>query len=259
MRSDVHKKKLTITNQYSDIEVQNNEKILTPQSSCSNFTSSLYGFFFPGRKTSDSEMNPLNAKKIFTSRLNQEIQILSSELRQSNDLAAFLNQKLVENNEKNEADLEELKKNYEKQLNSCKNDFENKCKAFSLEIKDLKEKLIQETSRLKTSFDAEIENKEKTFNETMEKVNFEHKKQLLSLENHFIEIIMEMNTKFVNEIERLSCKESRNRKNITKKDFEDGLKLKIPMAKVNNITTKKSEESDCEADNSLSQLLHQIK
>lgn len=233
--------------------------------------------------TDDEFLFPDYKPKSLITKLNEEIANLSGELKEANKIIDSL---MREIKNKNTA--------YEKKLTAIREDFGNQIMNCTQMAEDEKDRLTKDFSILQLDFQSELKKnqvffqsqlnqKDQDYEEKIEKLIYSHKKQLISIENYFIEIIMSHNHKFVEEIEFLHAnyrKSPRRFKNLEKttancsdKDSDDASTLFVPNQDIlysshrgntmktenymlsplpfNHLKLIKSEDSDCELDLSM--------
>jgi hypothetical protein len=138
------------------------------------------------------------------SKLNDEILLLSEELKQANEVISCLNKKLIESDAANEDIVKNLKTDHELQIAKLHQDFQQQSSAISNNIRLLEKQHSLEISKLKQNFQYQIDQKNISHELIIDKIVCDHKKQMLLLENQFIEVIINLNHKFIKEIESLS-------------------------------------------------------
>ncbi|OMJ71957.1 hypothetical protein SteCoe_29720 [Stentor coeruleus] len=203
-----HKRSISTSSENIKISVLTNERSISPAQTSpknlSNYSNLVIPFTTHSHSHSPSELDsPVREKRNISlvARLNEEILILSSQLKQSNEIIAFLSTRSTEFQElnerykqsqyemdKNQSDLQKKIVVLEEKIGKYKNDKET-------EVKILMEKHRQE---LKI-----IENDK---NRVIEEIYHENKKKMLFVENYFIEIIMNLNHKYIEEVEYLNMK-----------------------------------------------------
>ena len=272
---------------YSNIK--NNEKMNSPLNTSPVNLKQLFSTLLPDQyrsKTPTALDLPEKNKKSMSliERLNEEILILSTQLKQANEIISYLSNKISQFNTVNEESLSAIQDDFESRLNSCKLELENECNYLSNIIESLKKEHHAYTSELTAKFQKKFYEQEQENEQKLEKIAFEHKKRIVFIENHYIELIMNMNHKFIEETEYLqNCYRTRLNKcrnaerysaNCSDKEYEEGSTLFSPRRKNLKISRdhlvfsplprkrfdpRKPSESDCDLDLSLKHFFNQIK
>lgn len=278
-----HKRSISTSSENFGISVITNEKSLSPSRTSPKNLSKLCSFLIPysSHSRSPSELeSPVKEKRNMSviGRLNEEILILSTQLKQSNEIIAFLN---IRSNE-----FQDLNEKYKQnQIESDKKQAEMHKKLIALEEKlgkILTEK-DTEIKNIKNLHIKEIQNIEIDKERVIQDIIHENKKKLVLVENHFIEIIMNLNHKYIEEVEYLNSKyrnklynlvhsdklgqisigekESYEGSTIYSPNMDSMKKIEISFLSPHNKKTmmKKSQELDIELDMSLRQIFNQVK
>ena len=138
-------------------------------------------------------------------RLNQEIQIMSSQLKLANETIALLTSKLQETNNNHALQIQELHERHEQKIRKIKNDIDklliqaqNKPSSSNLQ------KIVMEKN-------FEIEEQNRGFTETIASLTDhyeiqlktrenEHRYKISMLKNQFLDVIQELKDRFLGEI-----------------------------------------------------------
>ena len=249
-------------------------------------------------KDTDTTGNRSTGKKYLNniSRLNQEIQIMSTQLKLANETIAALTAKLHKSDHAHALHIQELHERHEQKITKIKNDIEklasqtqNKQYSYNLQ------KIIMEKS-------IELEDQNKTFTEKLSSLTAyyekqlkfkdkEHSKKINLLKKQFLQVVYELKEKFLGEIESLHMKyrtemdqvkdamkvigsreggsedeistavEIDHEKNIKHQDNESDLQIIEELSSQQNIIfnpLEKSIGSSSDLDTSLRQLIGQI-
>ena len=144
-------------------------------------------------------------------RLNQEIQIMSSQLKLANETIASLTIRLNESNNQHAIHIQELHERHEQKITKIKSDIDKLVgQAHSKPSPHNLQKIIMEKN-------FEIEDQHKKFNEKLAEVRNRYEKQMKIkekdnarkielLKNQFLEVINELKGRFLGEIENLHKK-----------------------------------------------------
>lgn len=130
-------------------------------------------------------------------RLNQEVSILSSQLNQSNLAVSYSSAKLQKNKEKIKALLEIIEAQ-KAQLNSLETE--------NISLKQQYELLIMSKENEKKKVEFELESQKMNFDQKIQELIHENKKDRISIENHYIDLITSLNHKFIEEVEYINKK-----------------------------------------------------
>lgn len=144
------------------------------------------------------------------SRLNEEIFILSSELKQANEIISELSKKLANCNSKHAMNLQALQERHEQKMKRNHQEVEylilsNK-NSQKTEVDRIRNEVQIELKKQQELFNKKYNIQEKYFLEELEKKENDYKKQVIILKNHFIEVITELKTKFIEELECIQNK-----------------------------------------------------
>lgn len=162
------------------------------------------------KDTSDSQS--LDKKYINNiNRLNQEMQIMSNQLKQANETIAILTVRLAETNNRHAIHIQELHERHEQKITKLKSDLEKLfSQASTKPCSSTLQKIIMEKN-------FELEGQQKKFNEKLHIITEMHEKQLkyrdkehsskiTILKKQFLDVIQELKDKFLSEIEDLQTK-----------------------------------------------------
>ena len=170
-----------------------------------------------------SDISESSEKKYINniSRLNEEILIMSSQLKQANETVAVLTNKLNESNSKHALHLQSLHERHEQKIRRNRQDMENLLKEINSKSPNLAlEKIILEKNLeielQKRKFQEKIEEMSKRFESQLEAKENQHKVQLEMLKNQFVGIIGSMKEKFFEQIGKLNEEYDKNVKKIRK-------------------------------------------
>lgn len=141
-------------------------------------------------------------------RLNQEIQIMSNQLKLSNETIAILTSRLCETNHKHAIQIQELHQRHEQKITKMKSDIE---KLFAQQSSKPSSSSLQKIIMEKNF---ELEEQQKRFSEKLQIITEMHEKQLKyrdiehsskmrTLKKQFLEVVQELQEKFFTEIENL--------------------------------------------------------
>jgi hypothetical protein len=157
-----------------------------------------------------SEMPESTEKKYINniSRLNEEILIMSSQLKQANETIASLTQKINENNSKHVLHLQSLHERHEQKLRRNKQDMDNLLKDAYVNSSSLAlEKIILEKNLelelQKRKFQEKIEDITKRFEAQLENQDAQHKHQVDALKDQFLDIVINLKERFLVQITSL--------------------------------------------------------
>lgn len=201
-----HKRSISTSSENMGISVLTNERSISPAQTSpknlSNYSNSVIPFTIHSRSPSELD-SPVREKRNISlvARLNEEILILSSQLKQSNEIIAFLNTRSTE--------FQELNERYKQsQYEMDKNQADMQKKIVVLEEKVDKIKIDKETEVkiLMEKHKQELRIMENDKDRVIEEIYHENKKKMVFVENHFIEIIMNLNHKYIEEVEYLNLK-----------------------------------------------------
>jgi hypothetical protein len=159
-----------------------------------------------------SDNLPLEKKYLNNiNRLNQEIQIMSNQLKLSNETIASLTNKINESNHQHAIHIQELHERHEQKISKIKSDIDkffnqvnSKPSAFSIErlimeknfeIEEQQKKYTQHISKLTFNYEKKIKSKET-----------EHSEKISLLKQQFLVVVQEIKEKFLTEIESLHKK-----------------------------------------------------
>jgi hypothetical protein len=143
-------------------------------------------------------------------KLNQEIVILSGELKHANELISQLSEKLAEQNTKHAHHLQALQERHEQKTKKGQQEVEFLISSFERYKAAELDKMAQEYRRsleeMENRFEAKEKDREMYFAEEMNKKDCDHKQHLRMLKHHFIEMISNLKSKFVEELEEVETK-----------------------------------------------------
>ncbi|OMJ76615.1 hypothetical protein SteCoe_23993 [Stentor coeruleus] len=297
-----HKRSISTSSENLGISVITNEKSMSPSRTSPKNLSKLCSFLIPysshsrsppelaklcsflipysSHSRSPPELDsPVKEKRNMSviGRLNEEILILSTQLKQANEIIAFLS---IRSNE-----FQDLNEKYKQnQIESDKNQAEMHKKLIVLEEK-LRQILIEKDTEIKNIKDfhiKEIQSIEIDKEKLIQDIIHENKKKLVLVENHFIEIIMNLNHKYIEEVEYLNKKYRKKMHNLVysdklgqigigeKESYEGSTiySLNMDSIKKNDASfsslhykkpmVKRSQEIDVELDMSLRQIFNQV-
>jgi hypothetical protein len=144
---------------------------------------------------------------VIISRLNQEITILSSQLKQSNNIIAQLSHKLNEINHKHALHIQALQERHEQEIKRKNHDMEYYLKEIdNYPTRNTTNENSNNLNHIKHRIQSEILEQKKIFQEEIEKNNFEQKKQTNILEDRCLNFINSLKDKFLEELEYLENK-----------------------------------------------------
>ena len=130
-------------------------------------------------------------------RLNQEVSILSSQLNQSNLAVSYSTAKLQKNNEKIKSLLEVIEAQ-KSQLHSLETE--------NISLKQQIELLDMSKENDKKRLEFELESQKMNLDQKVQELIHENKKEKISIENHYIDLITNLNHKFIEEVEYINKK-----------------------------------------------------
>ena len=144
-------------------------------------------------------------------RLNQEIQIMSTQLKLANETISTLTAKLHKSDYVHSLHIQELHERHEQKVTKIKNDIEklasqtqNKQYSYnlqkiimekSLELEDQNKKFTEKFSSLTSYYEKQFKLKDK-----------DHTKKINLLKTQFLQVVYELKEKFLGEIESLHVK-----------------------------------------------------
>ncbi|OMJ92207.1 hypothetical protein SteCoe_5082 [Stentor coeruleus] len=144
------------------------------------------------------------------SRLNEEIQILSEQLKQANEIISQLSQKINEQISKHTLHLQALQERHEQKLKRCHQEIEFLISSSETyrnnEIDKLCEKHRIELSKQQDFFENKIFLEEQHCLEELNKRENDHKSQMNMVRRYFIDMMTGMKTKFLEELEYIQNK-----------------------------------------------------
>ncbi|OMJ70903.1 hypothetical protein SteCoe_31017 [Stentor coeruleus] len=269
-----HKRSISTSSENMRISILTNERSISPSQTSpknlSNYANSVIPFTIHSRSPSELD-SPVREKRNISliARLNEEILILSSQLKQSNEIIAFLNTRSTE--------FQELNERYKQsQYEMDKNQIDLQKKIFILEDRIGKMKIDKETEVkiLMEKHRQELKIIENDKDKVIEEIYYENKKKMVLVENYFIEIIMNLNHKYIEEVEYLNMKYRSKIYRIVHSDKRgqsgemwensEPFSLKIEEMKKNEGENFSSQQrkvaaySDYELDSSLRQIFNQV-
>ena len=215
VKKTIHRKSASVLPNSLPVPVMANasviaEKNLTPKGSHQRFNTvsfeNVQGF---KPLVNDSHMQD---KKCLhqIARLNQEILILSGELKQANEVISQLSMKIVEMNAKHTQHLQALQERHEQKLKRNQQEIEfliKSCESYKnagLEKAENEFKAI--LNKQQESFDAKIKTQERNHYEEIYRKESELKQHVSVLRQHFIETISNLKSKFVEELDYVESK-----------------------------------------------------
>ena len=144
-------------------------------------------------------------------RLNEEILILSTQLKQANETIAGLTQRLNDSNSKHALHLQSLHERHEQKIRRNRLDMDNLLKDVHIKSSNLVlEKAILdknlEIELQKRKFQEKIDDMSKRFESQIETKENQHKNQIEALKEQFLEIILSLKVKIFEEIEKLQAR-----------------------------------------------------
>lgn len=158
------------------------------------------------------EVQPMDKKYLNNiNRLNQEMQIMSTQLKQAHETISMLTNKLNETNHRHTIQIQELHERHEQKIAKIKTDIDKLyAQATNKSLNNSLQKIIMEKN-------FEIEEQQKIFNDKIncmteqfqKQLKFkekEHSVKISTLKGQFLEVIQELKEKFLNEIEGLQKK-----------------------------------------------------
>ena len=144
------------------------------------------------------------------SKLNEEIVILSEQLKQANSTISSLTIKLNESNNKHSFHIQALQERHEQKLK--RNQHENELILSSIkashkqELENTRTFFQQELSKQQESFQNYYKSQEQNFFDELENKNKKHYQQIAIQKQHFIEIITNLKKQFDEELEFIQNK-----------------------------------------------------
>ena len=200
-------------------------------------------------------------------RLNEEIAILSEQLKQSYKIITDLSHKLNESNGKHAVHLQALQERHEQKMKKNQQEIEfllaSSKKNQKNEIEKIKVKSREELEGMKQSFLHKFKVQKKEFYEELEKKDQDYNKQITQQKQHFVEMILDLRNRFIEELEYVQLKYqkklkkfkaevSRRSENFDKEFDEDGstvLELDSEKGRNRQITDQTLEEDILECFN----------
>ena len=142
------------------------------------------------------------------SRLNEEILIMSSQLKQANETIAMLTNKLNECSSKHALHLQSLHERHEQKIRRNRQDMDNLLKEAGAKPSNLTlEKIILEKNleieMQRRQFQEKINDMAQRFESQIQMKDVENKAQICCLKDQFLEIVLSLQGKFFEEIEGL--------------------------------------------------------
>lgn len=158
-----------------------------------------------------SDFSHIEKKYLYQiSRLNQEIQILSDQLKQANDLISHLSQKLTETTSKHTLHLQALQERHEQKLKRSRQDIElllSSSESYrNNEIKKITAEHRQEISKQQETYENRLIMQEQHYCEEFSKKDNEHRQHVCMLRKHFIDMINSLKCKFLEELDYVQSK-----------------------------------------------------
>ena len=177
------------------------------------------------------------------SRLNEEILIMSSQLKQANETIANLTQKLNDSNGKHALNLQSLHERHEQKIRRNRQDMDNLLKEVHLKSPTLAlEKIILEKNleleMQKRKFQEKIDSMSKQFESQIETKDLQHRKQIETLKDNFLEVVLSLKGRFFEEIEKLN----KRQKNDIFKAYKE-MEI-ITCYEVNDIKDKEEDKAE---------------
>ena len=183
-------------------------------------------------------------------RLNEEIAILSFQLKQANDLVSSLSNKLKDSNLQHALHIQALQERHEQKLKKHRQQLEelmrelnNKNNSFITEI--LINSHQSELNKQRENFHSQIFNLNKLCQQEIEKNVFDHARQVEFLKNEFFSIITRLKQNFVNELEFLDKKYNEKLQKIKNKENSEEYSENFIS---NSIVFEENNESDTSFD-----------
>lgn len=141
-------------------------------------------------------------------RLNEEILIMSTQLKQANETIAMLTHRLNDSNSKHALHLQSLQERHEQKIRRNRQDMENlmkemhsKTPSMSLEKIILDKNLEIEVQKRK--FQENIEDLAKKYESQLEAKEKQHRFQCQTLKDQFLDIVLAIKDRFFEEISTL--------------------------------------------------------
>ena len=211
MKKNVHKRYFSTSGDESPLKSRINEIEISPSKNSPihsfNSRSALWADHFKMFTDPCPDLSPISEEKknkSLISKLNEEILILSEQLKQSNEIINFLNDTVYECQAENQSNLLALQQEFDIRTSKTLKDTEDQRENINQMIEIMSREHKNQLNELNDRFLKELNIKEQEHEQHIEKLSYNHKKQLISTESHFIEIIMNLNHKFVEEIEYLN-------------------------------------------------------
>lgn len=141
-------------------------------------------------------------------RLNQELQIMSTQLKQAHETIASLTKKLNESSGQHALHLQTIHERHEQKMRRNKQDMDNLLKDFNMKSPNLAlEKIILEKNLeielQKRKFQEQVEDMTSRFEKQLENKSLQNKVQVEELKEQFLDIVLQLKDKFCKEIEGL--------------------------------------------------------
>lgn len=156
----------------------------------------------------------LGSKYLSTiTRLNEEVAILSEQLKEANSLISELSDRLNDTNSKHALHLQALQERHEQKMKRNQQEIEfllkSSKKTKQAEIEQLESHSKAELEKQKDLYSKKIKKCENEFYEELEKREFDYQTQLALQKNHFFEVLVNVRDRFTEELERFQSKYKR--------------------------------------------------
>lgn len=143
-------------------------------------------------------------------RLNEEIQILSDQLKQANELVKNLNEKLTETISKHVLHIQALQERHEQKLKRNQKELELILHSSNTvnhnELQKISNEFHCALERQQNEFESLMEVQEKRFKDEFEKRELEFKEKEKSLRQNFMTVIVDLKQKFIQELQEVKLK-----------------------------------------------------
>ena len=143
-------------------------------------------------------------------RLNEELQIMSNQLKQAHETIASLTKKLNDSNGQHAMHLQSLHERHEQKMRRNKQDMDNLVKEFNIKSPNLAlEKIILEKNLeievQKRRFQEQVDEMNRRFDERLGYQDRVNREQIQMLKDQFLDVVVRMKNKFCKDIESLQA------------------------------------------------------
>ena len=205
-------------------------------------------------------------------RLNEELQIMSNQLKQAHETIASLTKKLQDSNGQHALHLQSLHERHEQKMRRNKQDLDNLVKEFNVKSPNLTlEKIIMEKNLeievQKRKFQEQIDQMNWRFEKCLESKEIGYREQIQVLKEQFLDVVVKMKNKFCKDIESLQSEfrlevdrvqtsfDNLNQDPQETQDLDDDLQI---IEELSSHALSKRQFGDSDLDLSLKHLINQI-